>query len=196
MPGTRYETVLDYVQDGTGVQIVDFSVSDDTQVDFAAIAICQKPPRGKGVTYFNGRSTFNHLPAGVHAVSCSRNKIYQSVNCNLFKGDTACDTPLPLVCFHDLGLPVPDKFAVGTPFWSGGNVALTRKRRGDNFKTIAEAHAFCRLEFGAEWRVASFHDSSRGVITSSVPVSGPKGSAWVDIKDQPYATCWARGEER
>jgi len=39
MPGTRYETVLDYVQDGTGVQIVDFSVSDDTQVDFAAIAI-------------------------------------------------------------------------------------------------------------------------------------------------------------
>ncbi len=43
-------TLLEFVQSGANDGWVDFSVQDDTSVDFAGVVLCLEPPRGKGVS--------------------------------------------------------------------------------------------------------------------------------------------------
>ena len=79
--------------------------------------------------------------------------------------------------------------------WAGGVVATTQPVAGSTFGTIAAANAYCAAQFGANWRVAEFHDGwgwnflAYGGTVSAPSV--PSARFWVDIYDQPQGTCWA-----
>jgi hypothetical protein len=45
-------------------------------------------------------------------------------------------------------------------------------------------------KFGPGWRVAEFHDGWGWHFQAYGTVDNPNGRFWVDINDQPDATCW------
>jgi len=188
------ESLLSYIQSSDEESVFDFGTTDDTRVDFAAIAVCQKPVTITGLTFFNTNAELIYQTKGLNTINCNERNTGIFNPCNPIKGDTSCETSLPVACFYDRGLSVPQTF--DGAYWSGGDVALTSPRRGDSFKTISDVDAYCRTEFGNLWRTASFHDGGgKKPLTSSVPIVGPTGRVWIDIKDQPYGTCWTRDIE-
>jgi hypothetical protein len=189
--------LLDHVRDPSGDGIVDIVISDDTSVDFMAMATCSPPAAGTGMAFW-------HLPlltapgelSGAVRATCyapPRDEPF----CDPFVGDTPCDTALPLACYRAGDASFPASLS-GTPseqnarFWIGGELRLTTPLPADRFDSIEEANAFCRAEFGEDWRVADFHLSGRGFDIQAIGPSQYQGRVWLDIRDQPYATCWAR----
>lgn len=190
--GPSFATLLDYIRAGDGKTWVDVMIEDDTSVDFIGMAVCEEPPRGKGLTMAPAiypKARIRNLTVMACRVVGDDDHI-----CNPYVGDTPCSTPLPLACLRPGDRPRPmaaqDTFAQTS--WSGGTLAFTEPVRGDRFRTIREADRHCAGRFGADWRVAAMHDGVReGIAAYSRP--GPQASrAWIDIADQPYATCWAR----
>ena len=111
--------------------------------------------------------------------------------CDPYHGDTQCHQQRPLLCFRDIDAPVPE--TLDDPlYWTGGIFASTPPQRGNRFKALADANAFCASTFGEGWRVASFHDGGGWTLKGyGIPSSG-NSRVWIDIKDQPDATCWSR----
>jgi len=127
---------------------------------------------------------------GVVTVGCDND-----AQCDSLDGDTDCDQALPLLCFSDLGLPEP----VSSPgvnqyyTWSGGIVATTPPVAPalDGLATLTDADLYCEAEFGPDFRAAEFHDGWGWNFLAYGNV-GEEPRFWVDIDDQPDATCWTR----
>ena len=112
-------------------------------------------------------------------------------HCDPYHGDTKCHLERPLLCFRDIDAPVPE--TLGDPlYWTGGILASTPPQPGNRFKTLADANAFCASTFGEGWRVASFHDGGGWTLKGYGIPSYGNSRVWIDIKDQPDATCWSR----
>src|SRR5205085_5170584 len=113
---------------------------------------------------------------------------------------------LPILCTYrdpayPSNFPVPTGVAITDPFyyaWAGEVVATSKPVRPciDLNGTLSAAKAYCQAEFGPNWDVAEFHDSSVSGgggwdFLAYGGVMNPQGKHfWVDIKDQPNATCW------
>ncbi|SHF28113.1 hypothetical protein [Streptoalloteichus hindustanus] len=80
-----------------------------------------------------------------------------------YRGDTPCDTELPVLCLEKQNLPVPPgitpDFHAG---WSGGTVQITRPVSGWSLTSRGSADALCARQFGAGYRMAEFHDGGGG----------------------------------
>jgi len=187
-----FANLLDYVRSGTGASWIDVLIEDDTSVDFIGLAVCEEPPRGKGLTMARAIYPKARL-RNITAIGCRVVADGEHI-CDPYVGDTPCSKPLPLACLKPGDAPKPGMIrdTLANWSWSGGTLAFTDPVRGDRFRTIAQADRFCAGRFGADWRAAALHDGVReGISAYSGP--GPQPDrAWVDIADQPYATCWAR----
>ena len=111
--------------------------------------------------------------------------------CNPFLGDTLCSATRPALCIIDLNAPVPATLEDDMN-WTGGLLALGPKMRGDSVATITQADAVCEATFGEGWRLARFRDGGGDKLVGFGGMPATPQSVWVDIKDQPRATCWVR----
>jgi hypothetical protein len=152
----------------------------------AAAQVVQTDP-DKGLTFRTGPDA---KAQGIFTASCGKNDASELL-CNPYQGDTLCDARLPLLCLLDIDAPVPEG-SYEITHWTGGVTSLSPPRRADEFETLAEANAFCAKSFGPDWRVASFHDGGGWALQSFGIAADRKISFWVDIRDQPDSTCWAR----
>jgi len=192
-----HPTLLDYVRAAEETRVIDVAVGDDTSVDFMAVAICVEPPRDRGLTL--ALASMPRQPvSGATLLSCGHGPSHRP-KCDPYVGDTRCDTPLPLACFRSLDLPVPASHRRSLEsssydgYWSGGVIATTPDVRGDQFRTIAEADAYCAGQFGDGWRTLTHHDGGKGAQVAAFGALGaPEKPVWIDIKGQPYGTCWTR----
>lgn len=148
------------------------------------VAGAAPPPNSKGMTWqFLATNTQN----GTIGVSC------KSV-CDAYHGDTPCTTALPILCIRKAvaGFPLPlpagvintDKYDL----WSGGVIGTTIPTVPP--ATLVAANALCAKAFGANWRVAEFHDGWGWGFQAYGGLGDPTKHFWVHIKDQPGATCW------
>jgi len=126
-------------------------------------------------------------PTGTIRVGCG-------TGCDAQYGDTPCTAALPLLCIKKsgAGFPLPRPASVNDTSlynrWSGGIVGTTNSTVPPT--TLAGANALCVLEFGADWRVAEFHDGWGWYFQAYGGVGDPTKRFWVHINDQPGATCW------
>jgi len=192
LPERSHSTLLEYVRAQDGAAIVDIAIADDTVVDFNAIAICERPVGDRGLTLTTHRSATSGSTE-LTALTCNAD-VTQEV-CNPYYGDSICSEKLPLACFQDLSIPYPENDVVNIRFvdkWSGGKVAYTQPVAGNAFSSIDKANEYCSQKFGPDWRVVSWHDGGSSDVLAYNYEGTASGRAWVDIGDQPDATCWSR----
>jgi hypothetical protein len=113
-------------------------------------------------------------------------------NCNAYQGDTPCTTALPLLCIKKsgAGFPLPRPAGVNSSqyhTWSGGIVGTTSPTVPP--ATLTAANALCSQAFGADWRVAEFHDGWGWNLQAYGGLGNPASRVWIHINDQP-STCW------
>ncbi|MDP2261249.1 MAG: hypothetical protein Q8J89_16195 [Caulobacter sp.] len=191
--GAPGRTLLDLIRSGANEGWVDISVQDDTSVDFIGVALCQEPPRGKGLSL--APMSMEPLPIkGVVALTCSHGGRDQR-NCDPYVGDMVCEARLPVACFRPMASAMPRALSrhFARTVWSGGQIAFTSPVAGSSLATIGEVDARCASRFGGEWRAATLHDGTNNMgISGFGDPATLSGRVWVDSIDQPYATCWAR----
>lgn len=149
----------------------------------------------KGLTFSALSPSENHENSNMTSASCGETANGDRL-CNPHKGDTSCDTKLPLLCILDIDAAVPTTVN-RSEYWSGGVLAKSSPWRGTDIKTLNQANNICAKSFGEKWRVASFHDGGGWAIEGYGILSGGNHSRkpykmWIDIKDQPSGTCWTR----
>lgn len=114
--------------------------------------------------------------------------------CDAYHGDTPCTKALPLLCIKKSGpgfpLPVPTSVDNSNQYhkWSGGVIGTTKPTVPP--PTRAAANALCVQEFGPGFRVAEHHDGWGWHFQAYGGVGNQAQNFWVDINDQPGATCW------
>ncbi len=187
-----YRNLLDYLRGGDGLRVVDVRIQDDTSVDFMAVAVCLEPPGGTGVTLATAQRS-RQLTGDLTSLSCT-GVIERERICNPYVGDTPCRSLLPIACFQPRNAPVPQA-VVEADFghhWSGGALAITPPRAASDFASIADVDSYCARHFGDGWRAATYHDGGQpGELTAFGDALDPSLRVWIDIRGQPYATCWA-----
>lgn len=189
----RSYSLLSFLNEPAGPGWLDIVVQDDTAVDFVGLALCSPPPVKRGVTLTPYRPPALERP-GIVNLACHpvRNGDHR---CDPYVGDTPCSAALPVACLRpgDLPPPVDSDGSSLTLAWSGGTIAVTEPVAGERFRSVRDVETFCARHFGADWRVASIND---GMRNQSVSGKGDAqtilGRVWVDIADQPHATCWDR----
>ena len=166
---------------------VQVSIADDTVVDFIGFAVCEEPPHNKGTVFTAGVQKIEGLE-NVVILSCTD---AGGIECNPYGGDLICSESLPIACFKEGGKPRPYNAPIPPRnHWSGGDTKLTPAVRGDQFTNADEVHEYCAALFGPKWRASSFHDGMSNTAISYADI--PDGTrAWVDVKGQEYANCWA-----
>ncbi|WP_051965022.1 S8 family peptidase [Deinococcus misasensis] len=92
---------------------------------------------------------------------------------NPYLGDTPVSQSLPVLCINKSNLPNPGAAMIGTSYttpggayrrtWSGGTIALTPPIKGQLLTSRAFADGICAQNFGAGYRMASFHDGDSAV---------------------------------
>jgi hypothetical protein len=171
---------------------VSLMISDDSQVDMAAISWCVEPSQARGVTFVEHSDKM--LGEDVSFLSCSSDPTQSS--CDPFSGDTLCTSALPLACFKAGNQAKPERLKALSQgsYFNSGQVQLTSPIAGSTFKTRLEADEFCASQFGQGWRVLQYAD---GTAASVVTVSqiAPRTRAWVEIGDQPRGRCWDRPKD-
>jgi hypothetical protein len=126
-------------------------------------------------------------PTGTIGVGCGN-------SCDAQHGDTSCTAALPLLCIKKsgVGFPLPCPASVNNTDkyhkWSGGVVGTTSPTVPPT--TLVGADTLCRNEFGADWRVAEFHDGWGWNFQAYGGVGDSTKHFWIHINDQPGATCW------
>ncbi|MBX9803704.1 MAG: hypothetical protein K2Y04_13220 [Caulobacteraceae bacterium] len=190
---SRTYSLKSYFNDRTAPDWLDVFVQDDTVVDFMGLAICSPPEIKRGVTLMPIMPSF---PAQQGTVNLACHHAREADRkCDPYVGDTVCSAALPLACLRPGDAP-ERRDPAGNRFfghWSGGTIAVTEPVRGDRFRTVREVEGFCEQRFGAGWRVASIGDGFRNQSVAGLGDSrGLTSRVWVDIADQPHATCWAR----
>lgn len=142
------------------------------------------PNCAKGMTW---KFVAVNAPSGTVRVGCAN-------SCNATQGDTQCTTSLPLLCIKKSGtgfpLPLPSTVNNSDQYyrWSGGVIATTAPLVPP--ATLAAANNVCSTQFGADWRVAEFHDGWGWAFQAYGGVGNPSDRFWVHINDQPNAICW------
>ncbi len=188
------ETLLDLVRASGDSLIVDIEVTDDTAVDFMAVAACEHPPAPAGTTVLHV-DWLARMNRALAFFDCKA-----MADCAPYIGNRPCTDELPLLCFADRHLPAPHidlpDPSIVTRNWSGGEVAATPPVRAKSFRTIAEADARYANHFGKEWRVAEWHLAGRGHAFAAM-TGGRKfaGEYWIDIRGAPYGACWKRNDD-
>ncbi|MEN0651736.1 MULTISPECIES: hypothetical protein [Hyphobacterium] len=190
-------SLLDHIRDADMSGIVDVVIADDTAVDFMALAICSPPVTQSGLSFWYEPQGHDPSSGPVVRATCYPGEDVAAF-CNPFVGNTPCGTELPIACFRPTNARSPDFEAIGLPRhsvrdWTGGDFALTTPVPANRFANRGDADAYCRAEFGEEWRVADWHLNGRGFDFFATGPADYEGRVWIDIRDQPYATCW-RGE--
>ena len=162
-------------------------VADDTMVDFIGFAVCSSPAERKGTTY---RINSNPMPENFVSLTCDDSD--GAIQCNPYKGDTVCETRLPLACFFDKfqSPPLALTSLHNKYYWSGGEVKFSAPIAGSEFETQDEVHNFCKAEFGNEWRALTTHDGGMASIITAQGRPPNSEKVWIDVKTQPYGNCW------
>ena len=181
----KYDSVLDYVQSAN--KPLNIAISDDTMVDVIGFALCIEPERGKGVTFL-----VNKVDDELVSLSCNTDQ--REDHCSVYKGDTVCETELPIACFSDDGYELPESL-VNDPAgreqsWSAGSIKFTQNMRGDTFKSQQDGHKFCRESFGPKYRLANIHDGMQVNGFIAYGRAADIDQAWVDSNLEPYGNCW------
>ncbi|MDP1737131.1 MAG: hypothetical protein Q8L23_06800 [Caulobacter sp.] len=185
--------LLEHLRSHSGPGWVDVSITDDTSVDFIGMAVCVAPPQGKGMTFYVPPSSSRDVP-GTVVLGCNPTRDDRFV-CDPYVGDTPCDTPLPVACIRPNETPAPATFSrlYSGRLWSGGALAAAPPSPASRFRTISEVDAYCARNLGQGWRALEAHDGlGRNLVAGRGDRAGFEPRAWLDIADQPYATCWAR----
>jgi len=182
-----------YLNDEANPGWLDVFMQDDTAVDFIGLALCSAPRIRRGMTLTPQRLPGPEGRSLVH-LAC-HNVQDTSRRCEPYVGDTRCTSERPVACLRASELPTPTD-GTGRPYsvtWSGGHLAATEPVAGNRFRTVRDVEDFCASRFGTGWRVAAVHDGFRYQSVSGYGDPGRfSGRVWVDIADQPHATCWAR----
>lgn len=139
---------------------------------------------------FKAAPSQNSWNAGILYASCGEAN-HSEIVCNPYRGDILCHKEQPVLCFLDIDAPVPDTLA-DPQYWTGGVLAPTKRVAGTRFSRLSDANAYCSATFGEGWRVASFHDGGGWALKGYGTVPKNASGFWIDIKDQPQATCWTR----
>jgi hypothetical protein len=189
---------LDFINGSDEDRTVDVIISDDTSVDFIGAAYCEPPQTHGGLTLEHDEGLRVQAP-DFAVFGCDGAAGFR---CDPFLGDASCDDEFPMLCFRDAETPAP-KAWLGHPSaglftrgWSGGEVAGTAPVLGRRFQTIDEADGYCATEFGEGWRVAEWHlGGSTRQISAAAGGRPFSGRYWIDIRGQPYATCWGRNDD-
>ena len=187
-PTTR-STFLDFLNAPTRGQTFDLLIGDDTMVDALVLIACQKPQQAKGTT-LSERQDYSVGP-GISFLACSVDRSQRA--CSPFSGDRLCSVPGPIACYRDGNRAPPSVIERGTnsTAFVGGEVRLSKPERGDRFPNLRSADAFCREQFGPDWRVLNYHEGGGGSIVSYSKIA-PGTRALVNIEDQQYGNCWDR----
>ena len=114
---------------------------------------------------------------------------------NPYRGDSTCQTPLPVLCLN-VDYSYPPASSAGYDYfdgWAFGNVAITVPFQMSEIYSRADANALCVGAFGEGWRVAEYHDANLGAKVGHI--SGhdfwaygnlPVGERfWIAVNDQP-----------
>ncbi len=188
----RFRPLIQAIREN-GDRWIDVLVQDDTSVDFIGLAVCQEPPRGKGLTLSRGGDLSRQIK-GTAYFSCRQSRP-ENYFCNPYTGDTPCETPLPVACLRPQAAPVPKEMEAvqGRWSWTGGSIAVTEPVPASRFKRIGDVDRLCASRFGPQWRTAGIHDGyTLQGLTGYGQLPKSTNRVWVDIADQPYATCWSR----
>lgn len=185
----------DFLRNPQRIERLDLSLLDDTAVDFAAVVSCLEPSQRRGVTYHEHR--IKRAGAEVSWLSCNLDRFQDG--CNPFVGDQLCSVPTPLGCYRS-GNRKPEierlkRAGMVVDSFAGGEVRITEPVPGERFATAEDANAFCRLNFGPDWRVLSYHEGGSGGIITYSRIA-PTSRMWVDIRDGRLANCWDRDRQR
>jgi hypothetical protein len=144
------------------------------------------PAVHKGLTWML-RAT--NSPTGTVVVGCGTG----GNGCDAYHGDTPCTKALPILCIKKTGpgFPLQRPASVNESQyyrWSGGVIGTTKPTVPP--PTLAAADALCVAEFGPGWRVAEHHDGWGWNFQAFGGVGNPSQRFWININDQPGATCW------
>ena len=120
-----------------------------------------------------------------------------SGSCNPYKGDTSCRVSLPVLCIKRWrsaadsgGVGEQITLATGIDERVKSEIASTRLVVGFALDSLADANALCEKEWGAGWRMASFHDGGwEGVVAKKGARLYMSQRHWVNIEDQK-GNCW------
>jgi len=181
----KYKTILEFVQ--RSGKPLNITIQDDTMVDVVGLALCIEPERGRGVSFLV--NNFDH-----ELVSLLCNTSEREDHCSVYKGDTSCETELPVACFSDEGDILPEQLigdmTGNAEQWSSGKIQFSEPIQASIFKTQNQVNNYCRAKFGPSFRVANIHD---GVPSQSLTARGQANGtqqAWIDSNLEPYANCW------
>ena len=186
----QHPNLLTYIRAGTNAAEFDIAIGDDTRVDFIGLATCNEPLENKGVVHIAGRSG---LPQGLVSFSCDRP---DGSTCDQYKGDLLCSEERAVLCFKDQFSDPPAELVSNMHLhrWTGGSYQTTHPVMGTAFETSDDVNAFCRLEFGDDWRAASAHEGANSNTGIGFGKAPDGTQAWVDVKGGKYANCWAPRE--
>jgi hypothetical protein len=104
---------------------------------------------------------------------------------NAYNGDTPVTTSLPVLCLRQDGSAAPSN--ISPDFyngWTGGPVAITGAVAGSTLTSRAAGDALCSSTFGANWRMAEFHDGNGGWSYWGFGNIAVGQRFWVAINDQ------------
>ena len=161
------------------------------------MAVCVEPTERKGLTYTELKTGYDSKDEFL-LLTCDQE--LKARTCNPVYGDTLCTEARPVACYQDNGRPSPKLSADIPPYekdkiqkhWIGGDLKFTPAIRGDSFETLSDVNQYCTQSFGSGWRVLSYHDGGTKAVVTPRSANGPETRVWLDIKDQPRGTCWAR----
>lgn len=200
LPLRSGRSLLEAIKAGDGSRIIDIHISDDTVVDFVAAVSCESPRTDSGVT-LRPVEADNGAGRDIAVFTSRRGDPANPAEheADPFVGDERCSLPLPLLCFADRDTRPPRLASVRemdlARHWNGGELAATAPVRGDTFRTITEADNHCAARFGQGWRTAEWGDGGfAGSFAGHAGARRFSGRHWIDIRGQPYATCWRRAD--
>ena len=192
-----FDGLIPYLKAQNENPVIEVLVSDDTAVDFIGMAVCVEPTERKGLTYTELKTGYDSKDEFL-LLTCDQE--LKARTCNQVYGDTLCTEARPVACYQDNGRPSPKLSADIPPYekdkiqkhWIGGDLKFTPAIRGDSFETLSDVNQYCTQSFGSGWRVLSYHDGGTKAVVTPRSANGPETRVWLDIKDQPRGTCWAR----
>lgn len=193
------QTLLQSLQAAGGSGPIYSYLQDDTSVDYIAASVCEKPKK-LGMTWGSTVQPVNPVN-GTAVVSChgtspvpNPHPANQPNSCNPYKGDTPCETELPILCIKTDASAKPastDDSGQWTK-WAKGVIGTTKPMAAPS--TLSAANSACVAEFGTGWRVAEFHDGTAWSLRAYGNVGTLKPRFWTDIRNQPNAVCWDRSQ--
>ena len=187
---TNIRHFIDYIETSEKKATFDVVIHDDTRVDFFGISFCQNPLERHGTTMSVDSRGFGK--DGVDVLQCNYDPNQRP--CDPVLGDTLCTSAVPLGCYKDGNGPMPENPLFNPNFFIGGEVKATPPIIGETLSSITAADETCAENFGEGWRTLSYHESGGGNVIAYMNAV-PHMRMWVDVKDNPSASCWRNGPQ-